>query len=210
MPRQLHPAAALPLLAVLAACGSSTPTPAPQLYYTCGDPVCREYRKPADVPLCTSQKPGDACASVGTQCDPVDTCNRLLVCATTDPRTQPGGCPISSLRFKTGVSYLGQADLDRYYDELRRIRLATYQYRDRGPADRRRLGFLIEDQEPSVCVDPERDMVDLYGYTSLAVAALQVQARQIEALQREVADLRRQVQRRAGGSAPAGSDPARP
>lgn len=192
--RQLRPIAALPLLAVLAACGSTAPTPPPQFFYTCGDPVCRGYQKPSDVPLCTSEKPGEACTVVGTRCDPVDGCNRLMVCSTKDPRTQPGGCPISRASFKSNVAYLSEADLDRYYEEVRRIRLATYQYRDRGPADRRHLGFLIDDQEPSVGVDSERDMVDLYGYTSLAVAALQVQGRQIEALRREVADLRRQIQ----------------
>ena len=194
--RQPHPVSALPLLVALAACGPSAPTATPQFYYTCGDPVCRGYQKPPDVPLCTSQKTGEACTAVGTKCDPVDSCDRLLVCSATDPKTQPGGCPISRASFKSHVAYLSDADLHRYYEEVRRIRLATYQYRDRGPADRRHLGFLIDDQESSVSVDPERDMVDLYGYTSLAVAALQVQARQIEALQREVADLRQQMQRR--------------
>jgi hypothetical protein len=190
--RPIRAAGALPLLAVLSSCGSSAPTPPPQWYYTCGDPVCHGYQKPPGVGLCTSEKAGQACTPVGAKCDPVDSCDRLLVCSATDPKTQPGGCPISRASFKKNVTYLSQADLDRYYEEVRRIRLATYQYRDRGPADRRHLGFLIEDQEPSVSVDPERDMVDLYGYTSLTVAALQVQARQIADLQRQVAELQRQ------------------
>jgi hypothetical protein len=191
--RQVRPIGVLPLLILLPSC-SSAPTPLALWYYTCGDPVCRGYQKPPDVPLCTTEKPGDPCSAVGTKCDPVDSCNRRLICSATDPRTQPGACPISRASFKKNIAYLGPAELDRYYEELRRIRLATYQYRDYGPTDRRHLGFLIEDQEASVSADPERDMVDLYGYTSLAVAALQVQALQIEALQREVADLRKRME----------------
>jgi len=60
----------------------------------------------------------------------------------------------------------------------------------------RASGFVIDDIEPSEAVDTGREMVDLYGYTSMAVAALQTQVRDIEALKREVADLRRQLARR--------------
>ena len=37
------------------------------------------------------------------------------------------------------------------------------------------------------------DQVDLYGYTTMAVATLQVQAREIEALRRELSALRQQL-----------------
>jgi hypothetical protein len=85
---------------------------------------------------------------------------------------------------------------------VRRFRLATYRYRDAGPADRAHLGFIIEDVEPSAAVDAERDQVDLYGYASMAVAALQVQARQIESLQAELFALRRELDARAPRRAP--------
>jgi polyhydroxyalkanoate synthesis regulator phasin len=39
--------------------------------------------------------------------------------------------------------------------------------------------------------------VDLYGYTSMTVAAVQVQAREIEVLRAEIDALRRQVDRLA-------------
>jgi hypothetical protein len=71
------------------------------------------------------------------------------------------------------------------------MKLARYRYTAQGPNAPRRLGFLIDDQESSPAVDAERDMVDLYGYLSMAVASLQVQAREIEALKAEVAQLRR-------------------
>ena len=59
-----------------------------------------------------------------------------------------------------------------------------------------RLGFIIEDVEPSLSVDAPDDMVDLYGYTTMTVAALQAQARELAALRREVAGLKRDLARR--------------
>ena len=56
------------------------------------------------------------------------------------------------------------------------------------------LGFLIDGHESLACVDPERDQVDLYGYASMAVAALQVQAREIEQLRAELAALKERVE----------------
>jgi hypothetical protein len=72
-------------------------------------------------------------------------------------------------------------------DELARTKLATYRYKTGGPL---RLGFLIDDQPLSMSVDPGRDMIDLYGYTSMAVAAIQQQQKQIAALQAQLADLK--------------------
>jgi hypothetical protein len=79
--------------------------------------------------------------------------------------------------------------------------LATYHYRDArglGP----QLGFIIEDIEPSVAVSG--DGVNLYGYLSMAVAAIKVQQAQIESLRREVKELRAREssRKRAPGSAP--------
>jgi hypothetical protein len=54
------------------------------------------------------------------------------------------------------------------------MRLATWRYKQ--DPSKERLGFIIDDNERSVAVDGRRDMVDLYGYTSLAVAAIQNQA----------------------------------
>jgi hypothetical protein len=54
---------------------------------------------------------------------------------------------------------------------------------------------VIEDVAPSASVDPARDVVDLYGYTAMAVAAFQAQACEIEALRRDVDALRRELDR---------------
>jgi hypothetical protein len=181
-------AAAMPLLG---SCGGDTmPTGTLQIYETCGDPVCRGYTAPVGVALCSTQKVGDVCTTAGQTCDPKSMCNQLYICSTTDPKRAPGGCPISRRKYKTEIKYLDAADVSRYADELSRVKLATYRYKGGGPTH---LGFILEDQEPSVSVDSARDMVDLYGYTSLTVAAVQAQEKKLAALQAELSALRTEL-----------------
>lgn len=156
-------------------------------YKTCGDPVCRGYTAPAGVPKCTTETVGSMCTSDGQRCDPMDACNALLICAKSDPKTGPGGCPISRRDAKQEIQYLDDAGRARLADEIQRTKLATYRYKTGGPV---RLGFLIDDQPLSMSVDPSRDMIDLYGYTSMAVAAIQQQAQRIAALEAQLSDLK--------------------
>jgi hypothetical protein len=93
---------------------------------------------------------------------------------------------------KRDIAYLKRAELDSYRDELLELRLATYRYRNDAEG-RPRLGFIIEDVEPSVTVDSRRGVVDLYGYTSMAIATLQSQAKEIAELRKEIAELRSQI-----------------
>ncbi|HSV06275.1 MAG TPA: tail fiber domain-containing protein [Candidatus Binatus sp.] len=168
--------------------------PRPAWYNTCGDPACGGHRDHPGIPPCgPGETPGTACSPEGKTCDPGSFCNQLLRCATSDP-THGGMCPISRARYKKDVRYLGPEDVRRLHDELMKFPLATYRYK--GDACREHLGFIIEDVEPSLSVDAPDDIVDLYGYTSMAVAALQVQARQLAALEREVAALKRELARR--------------
>ena len=127
-------------------------------------------------------------------------------CATSDP-THGGMCPISRRAYKENIQYLSAADVRRLHDDLMSFRLATYQYK--AVPSERHLGFIIEDIEPSAAVDPGRDMADLYGYTSMAVAALQTQAREIKLLKKEVASLRRALHRRDGTGRSTGSGSTR-
>lgn len=187
----------LPLLSmsVVTGCGGTDPTPtASKWYFTCGDPVCRGYTAPAGVPKCTTEKAGDSCVTGAAECDPVDSCNRRLRCATSDPTMQPGGCPISRRSVKTDIQYLSATDLQRYADEVMKMKLATFKYRAGGP---QRLGFMIDDQGDgtgkSMSVDAERDMVDLYGFTSMAVATLKVQQQQIQGLEQKLSELSSQL-----------------
>jgi hypothetical protein len=164
--------------------------------YSCGDPVCHGYQKPAGVALCTSEKAGDSCPVLDERCDPVDDCNRILFCSIDPPPPIP--CPISRRSAKRDIRYLTSEEVGRYARDLEAIRLATYRYREASPSSPVRLGFVIEDGPPSPALDAAGDHVDLYGYTSLAVAALQAQAAQIAELRREVASLRRALEAERG------------
>jgi hypothetical protein len=180
------------LALALGSCGGDT-TPMPgkyTRYTTCGDPVCSGWKAKAGVPLCTTEKAGDSCATLNQQCDPKSDCNALLLCSDSDPTKNPGGCPISRRDAKTNIRYLSEDQRRQYADELSRLPLATYTYRSGGPLH---LGFVIEDVKPSVSVDSGGSQVDLYGYTSLAVAAIQQQQQRITALEAQLAALEAQL-----------------
>ncbi|MEZ4437401.1 MAG: hypothetical protein R3F65_33830, partial [bacterium] len=68
-------------------------------------------------------------------------------------------------------------------------RLATWRYRQ-APEARPSLGFIIDDRVSPEAVTADGERVDLYGYTSLAVAAVQVQAEELAALRAELETLR--------------------
>jgi hypothetical protein len=149
---------------------------------------------------------GETCRCKGLLCDPGSFCNERLLCTTSDP-THGGVCPISRRSYKEDIRYLGEDERRRLHDELMRFPLATYRYRSSEASCRTHLGFIIEDVEPSPSVDAGHDVVDLYGYTTMAVAALQTQAREIEALHRELGALRAELEsvrreRRADERAP--------
>jgi hypothetical protein len=167
-------------------------------YMSCGDPMCRLDDKPFDDPNisnCTTQKLGDVCSGAGDQCDGVAQCGAKLICAAADPSTQFGGCPMSRARFKEQIEYLTEEQRRAFRDQLLRIPLASYRYKH-APEAGPQLGFVIEDIEPSNAVSG--DHVNMYGYLSMAVAAIQEQQHQIAELEREVAVLRARVEVRGG------------
>ncbi len=155
-----------------------------QYYETCGDPVCGGHRT-SEVPTCTSETVGAACSTSGVQCDPVNDCNSYIICADSDPKSQPGGCPISRRAYKEDIHYLSEAELAQAKEALLAIPLATYKYRD-AKDKRSNLGFIIEDVEPSAAVNSGRNQVDLYGYLSMAVATLKLQEERIRALEARI------------------------
>lgn len=157
-------------------------------YETCGFPVC--MASPVNDPAvddCTSEKTGEACSTKGAECDLANECGTHLRCTDEDPTAQPGGCPISRARYKRDIAYLSAAERERVYRDLLAIPLASYAYKS-DPAATPQLGFILEDVEPSPATRGDR--VNLYGYLSMAVNAVQLQAKQIEALEREVIALR--------------------
>lgn len=192
------------LLIVLASCsGSSSPADsgsdasagALHWYETCGAPICftgdAGVAQDGGTAACSVEKAGDPCTAAAAECDPGLGCGILLVCADKDPRVQPGGCPISRRAFKTEVSYLDRAAVDRLMADVRKLHLATYRYQD--APERLRLGFMIDDAPRSFAVDETRDQIDLYSYLSMAVGALQAEAARADAQEREIRTLRRRL-----------------
>jgi len=107
-------------------------------------------------------------------------------------------CPISQRKMKKDITYLSVDDRQRLSDELMSIPLATYRYKTEGPTEKEHLGFIIDDiggaASPAVMASGER--VDLYGYNTMTVAAVQIQAKQIAELQRQVEELRKDCKKK--------------
>ena len=76
-------------------------------------------------------------------------------------------------------------------------RLATCRYTLREASAAKQLGFIVDDAPANPSVTAGGTRVDLYAYTSMAVAALQTQAREIERLKKAVAQLERLLRRAA-------------
>lgn len=165
------------------------PNAAGTWFESCGAPVCGNFPPDPSLAKCAPDaKAGQPCAKLDATCDAGLACNAHLVCAKTDPKLN--GCPKSRAAVKSDIRYVSGPDQAALADRLMSLPLATYRYTATGPAGRRHLGFIIDDDPTSPAVDPERDMVDLYGYLSMAVATLKVQRQQIDALQVEVQKLR--------------------
>ena len=176
-----------------ATCGGEDDGGDPPLtwYQTCGDPVCGGFNPAPGAVFCTDEMVGDVCATDGQSCViPNDDCNASLLCTDADPATM---CPISQRAAKRDIDYLSPADRAGLAEQLLATRLARYHYREQDQAQPRHLGFIIEDQPDSPAVLPRGDRVDLYGYTSMAVAAIQEQARELAELRAELAKLRAEL-----------------
>lgn len=140
--------------------------------------------------------PVDA-APPGTECG-THVCAPEQTCCSGMPFPEPtciNGtiCPISQAKMKKDVSYLSEEAKRELSRDLMDFRLATYRYRSETPGDREHLGFIIDDVGPSPAVMASGERVDMYGYQTMAVAALQVQAREIAELKKEVRDLKREL-----------------
>lgn len=182
---------ALSLLSIV-----SCTAPSQLLWYeTCGDPICMDngYRPKPGIPVCTSaQVNRQACATSGEMCDPVNSCNSLLLCTDSNPTQTPGGCPISVRNAKTDIQYLSQDEYLAYLERISQMKLAHYRYKWDRTDERPRLGFIIDDVSeydlPAVAKNGKS--VDLYGYVSMAVAAIKMQSQQIAQLQKELEALK--------------------
>jgi len=171
--------------------GSTTDAGPLSWHETCGLPVCPNDPPPLGIPACTAdQKAGASCSTSGTQCDAMLACGAKLECADHN-LTQM--CPRSIRGAKQDIRYVTKEDLQHLADEVAKIRLTTYTYKDPSLGNDEHLGFIIDDNPASTAVYPNHQRVDLYGYTSMAVATLQVQQQQLKSQQQQMEELQREI-----------------
>jgi len=98
-------------------------------------------------------------------------------------------CPPGRSRknLKRDIRYLDPVARDEIGKMLLDIPLAQWNYKNDPASTPQRLGFMIDDIEPSFAVeDKVGDSVNLYGFISMATAAIQMQQDQIEKLQKQI------------------------
>jgi hypothetical protein len=141
---------------------------------------------PSGIPLL-----GSACTTADKTCTYACGTGGARLCKSGAWYTANGGpCPVSARRAKKNIVYLGAAERERIARDLAAFKLATYEYRDPALAGTRHLGFIIDDVPDSPAVDRDGNMVDLYGYASMLVAAVQAQGEEIAKLKAELARLK--------------------
>ncbi|HRE88010.1 MAG TPA: hypothetical protein PK095_02630 [Myxococcota bacterium] len=155
-----------------------------------------------ESPTCDGETCGDglACSDMGGQgrCCPTGTSFTANIssffgcCPDTDfCGCKDGQCPISRIEHKHELARVSDDELVRLGDALLATPLYTWRYDDAPSATR--FGFLIDEGAPPFAVLPDGERVDLYGYTSLAVAALKRQAARIDALTERLDSLERRL-----------------
>lgn len=166
---------------------------------TCpSDTVCVEHVESSSSTFTCEPIP-ETCAGGCPTCACIETTDCRDVACEEHPLNLACGCGVAPMpcisrrKMKADIDYLNDADLSAMYSALRDIRLASYRYKTEPVATRRHLGFIIDDDETNPAIAQGGERVDVYTYASMAVAALQVQAKKIEALEREVARLRESV-----------------
>ncbi len=135
---------------------------------------------------CETSYKGEICGTA--RCKPGATCCSGIPLPA--PTCMDGACPISQRKHKKDITYLTESDRERLSDDLLRFPLATYRYKSESEEDREHLGFIIDDVAPSPAVQANGERVDMYGYQTMTVAALQIQARELAALRRELEELK--------------------
>ena len=165
-------------------------------------PICQPLpaaqwacQAPNADPACAPARPklGTPCAKAGQLCSYGCERENNLLCVQGVWSRDPSptiGCPASTRRAKKDIRYLSPSEAQALAAEVQNIRLATYEYTDPALSGSRKLGFILEDHATTFAGDAEKNQVDLYAYASTLVAAIQEQAKELDALKREVAHLR--------------------
>ena len=168
-----------------------------------GPPACKLKPEacPADCVLDKACPQKCHCPGGGAPCGD-DICTPNQLCCDGIPFPEPtcysgDYCPKSKREYKADIHYLGGAELTALHRDLMQHKVATYRYKDDGVAGPSHLGFIIDDVAPSPSVGVSGERVNIYGYTTMAVAALQVQQDRIDTLERELAQLKALLGERA-------------
>lgn len=99
---------------------------------------------------------------------------------------------VSRREFKTDIAYVDDDERALLADEALHTRLAEYRYKTDPETSQRHLGFIIDDMpNASPAVQADKTHVDLYGYTSMLLATVQEQQKQIDDLKKQVAAFKR-------------------
>ena len=179
--------------------GGTTDANGPLTWHpTCGLPVCPTDPVPLGIAACTAdQKAGASCTTTGTQCDAMLACGAKLQCA---DHTLNERCPISQRAAKQDIRYVNDEDLQRLADEVAKIRLTTYTYKDPSLGTDEHLGFIIDDNPGSPAVYPNhqtRRPLRVYEHggrhPSGSSAAAESQQQQMDDLKREISSLRAEL-----------------
>jgi hypothetical protein len=198
-------------------CGGPTPTcPATQPTGQCSSPgeICGYGSTTCDCscgPLCgpgntgfwscqsalpgcptTPPNAGTACTTNGATCRYQCGPDGARQCSAGTWKLQDGGpCPVSTRKAKEQIVYLDDADADRIAREVQAMRLATWVYKAPLDDGRPHMGIVLEDQpKGSYAVDLRSNMVDLYGYSSMLLATVQSQQRELDRQKKEIDALR--------------------
>merc|ERR1712187_634369 len=96
---------------------------------------------------------------------------------------------------KRDIHYLDANSRNQIGQMVLDMPLATWNYKTDNPDTPQRLGFMIDDIEPSFAVqDQIGNSVNTYGFISMAAAAIQMQQEQIKELQASLKKLGVQVE----------------
>lgn len=145
---------------------------------TCHNNKCETTFKP--------EKCGNnICTATQTCCGPMPLPEATCVDGANSP------CPISQRKMKKDILYLSDSEKEQLSSELMSFPLATYRYKTEGNEQKPHLGFIIDDVAPSPAVLESGERVDLYGYSTMTVAALQVQAKEIAELKKQMEELKK-------------------
>ena len=142
------------------------------------------------------------CTTIPKACNGVATCDCMKNCfcksgvdkcvAQQDGSLLCNNGTVSKRAFKTDIEYVSNEEREDLARATLAIPLATYRYKTENQNDKRHLGFIIDDQPTtSPAVAGDQTHVDQYGYTSMLLATVQEQQKQIDALRKEVDALKK-------------------